>query len=164
MKTVTKLLIMIICIQFMVLNHVQSQKILIDYYDETMHVVDVPDYWIHHQSDKEHKIRIEDSAIVSFFYKHISELKQCDSIPQCVNSLVKIIYVYPNGNFDILTFCPQSPYSKDGICKNGRMFHYDFALDKVVLSLINKPCLDAYGEINKSKVKALKELISKIEK
>ena len=164
MKTITKSLITLICVQLLVINNVQSQKVYIDYYDQTMHIIDIPDYWIHHQSEPEHEMCIEDSAIVSFFYKHISELKQCDTIPQIKNSLVKIIYVYENGNFDVLTFCPQSPYCKNGICKNGRMFCYDFALDKVVLSLINNHCFDEYGIKNKSKVKALKELISKIEK
>lgn len=163
MKTVTNSFILLVCAIFMKGN-VQSQKVLIDYYDQTMHVVTVPDYWIHHQSEKEHKVHIEDSTVVAFFFKHISELKQCDTIPQSVNSLVKIIYVYKNGNYDVLTFCPQSPYCKDGICKNGRMFHYDSALDKVVLALINNHHqIDVTGRLSKSLLKSIKELIQKIE-
>ena len=163
MKTITYSFILLVCANFFIIWNVQSQKVLIDYYDQTMHVVSVPDYWIHCQSEKEHKVRIEDSTVVAFFFKHISELKQCDTIPQIENSLVKIIYVYENGNFDVLTFCPQSPYCKKGICKNGRMFCYDFALDKIVLAIINNPRVDAYGRISKSMLKTIKDLIQRIE-
>lgn len=158
-----KIIIISICFQLLLFYTANAQKVIINYYDKTMHVVDVPDYLIHYQSEKEHEIFIEDSVIVDFFFRHISDLKQCDTIPQTVNSLVKIIYEYKNGNFDILTFCPQSPYKKDGICKNGRMYCYDFALDKVVLSILNNPLKDSFGRLAISRAKKIKELISKIE-
>lgn len=158
-----KIIIISIYFQLLLFNTAKAQKVNIDYYDKTMHVVDVPDYWIHHQSDKEYKIYIEDSVIVDFFFRHISDLKQCDTIPQSVNSLVKIIYEYKNGNFDVLTFCPQEPYLKKGICKNGRMYCYDFTLDKVVLSILNNSQKKHLEWLTGSRAKEIKELISKIE-
>lgn len=145
------------------LSTAKSQQVLIRWYDETMHVVDVHDYDIHYQSEKEYEIRIKDSVIVDFFLRHFNNLKQCDTIPQSVNSMVQIIYEYKNKNFDVLTFNPLSPYTKNGICKNGRMHYYDFALDKVVLSIIKDPRIDGNGQFSSTRAVSIKKLISKLE-
>lgn len=141
-----------------------AQKVIINYYDKTMHVVDIPDYNIYYQSEPEYRVSINDSAIVAFFIKHISNLKQCDTIPQKVNSLVRIVYEYKNGNFDVLTFDPWA-YRKNGICKNGRMYYYDKELEKVVIAIIKNPNKDVKtGQVGNNLIKSVNDYIYKNEK
>lgn len=135
-----------------------SQIVHIDYYDPNMHVVSIPDYYIYKESIPEHHIRIEDSVIVSFFHKHISELKRCDTIPQIENSLIRVVYVYKNGNYDIVTF--RTGTYREAMCKNGRMYHYDYDIEKIVSYLINNPKKDdKTGQMYKSLVTETKKII-----
>lgn len=158
MNKIYILLIFVLCIY----HSSFAQKVVVNYYDKTMHVTDIPDYYIYYQSE-EHTVNIVDSTIVTFFLKHISNLSFCDTLSQTTNSLIRIIYEYDNGNFDVVTFNPWS-YQKEGMCKNGRMFYYDEVMEKVVMAIINNPDKDdKTGYVWKKFVKDIREYIKKID-
>ena len=78
-------------------NNINAQYIEINYYDQVMRVVSLPDYLINIQTENVHNIIIHDSALVSFIRERMDSLVEDDSIPQLYDSDVQLVYVFQNG-------------------------------------------------------------------
>ena len=104
-------------------REVYAQHVEIYYYDKVMRVVNLPDYLINIQTDNMHQAFIRDSTLVSIIKIRIDSLVRDDSIPQSYNSRAQVVYVYENGNFDVITI--RYGIKKNSVCMNGRMYQSD---------------------------------------